>query len=76
MRRDEGGLLWPLKVAIALAFLVGVTLFPWLCWYLLRHLWLARREQRVLLAKYGDLDMFTERLKEWNVLRKPPGEGT
>lgn len=61
---------------MGLALLAAVTLFPWLTWILLRKFWLARREVEVLQAKYGDLEMFRERLIEWKVLREPgePGE--
>ncbi len=61
---------------MGLALLAAVTLFPWLTWTLLRKFWLARREVEVLQAKYGDLEMFRERLIEWKVLREPgePGE--
>jgi len=61
-----------LRTLLGLGLIASVTLLPWLSWSLLRRAWLARREVEVLQAKYGDLEMFRERLKEWNVT--PGGE--
>lgn len=63
-----------MRVLIGLSIIAGVTLFPWMCWSLLRRAWLLRRERRVLLAKYGDLDMFSQRLREWNIVDEPFGK--
>lgn len=56
---------------MGIGLIVLVTFLPWIIWSLLRKAWLTRRELEVLQAKYGDLEMFRERLKEWNVTREP-----
>lgn len=53
-----------------LALILFVTFLPWGLWLFLRSLWLRRREREVLRAKYGDLEMFSKRLKEWGVTRE------
>ena len=52
---------------IYLVLLVGL---PWVLWYLLREIWMRRREREVLREKYGDLEMFSDRLKEWRLYRE------
>lgn len=50
------------------ALLLGlIILVPAALWVAMRRIWMVRLEKKVLRAKYGDLDMFAERLKEWNV---------
>lgn len=60
-----------MRTLVGLAMIAGVTLFPWALWSLLRRVWIVRRERQVLLAKYGDLDMFSNRLREWNIVDEP-----
>lgn len=64
-----------MRTLVGLGLIASVTLLPWLGWSLARRWWLSRREIQVLQAKYGDLDMFRERLKEWNVTREAGKRG-
>lgn len=50
--------------------IISITILPWVLWTVLRRAWLSRRERKVLATKYGDLEMFRDRMQEWNVGRK------
>ena len=50
-------------------YVAALTSLPWVAWFIARKYWLHRRERKVLQEKYGDLEMFAERLKEWKVMR-------
>lgn len=59
-----------MRGVVALAVALAVALFPWVLWALLRSVWYRIRERQVLQSKYGDLEMFRARLREWGL--KPP----
>lgn len=52
-----------------MSYIGFLTALPWAAWLALRAVWMRRRERKVLLKKYGDLEMFAERLREWKVVR-------
>lgn len=58
-----------MNVWLVMVYLVALSLLPWTLWYFARAIWMRRKERRVLVAKYGDLQMFAKRLKEWKVVR-------
>jgi len=53
---------------VAILSIFAATALPIVLWALLRRAWLARQEREVLRMKYGDLEMFADRLREWKVL--------